>query len=130
VVVGAGGAAGRLGDAESAATLKNDALTVSHFRAGLYGGTISLAGAVDGTALRLKGGAWRELCRRSALPGNTTYPARQTSSTGAITPLSILATALAIFCGALSLIRMCVPRGGGPPAAAARAAASVKNLIA
>ena len=94
MVVGAGGAAGPLGDAEIAATLKDGVLTVSQFKGGLYGGTISLAGVVDGSRPSLsfdfKGGAWGEPGRRPVLPGNTSYPARHTISTGAIVPLSRL----------------------------------------
>jgi hypothetical protein len=37
-----------LGNAEIAAALKDGVLTVSHFKGGLYGGTISLTGVVDG----------------------------------------------------------------------------------
>jgi hypothetical protein len=47
-VASVGGAAVPLGDAEIAATLKDGVLTVSQFKSGLYGGTISLAGVVDG----------------------------------------------------------------------------------
>ena len=43
-----GGAPMALGNAEVAATLKDGVLTVSRFKGGLYGGTISLAGVVDG----------------------------------------------------------------------------------
>ena len=42
------GAPMALGNAEVAATLKDGVLTVSRFEGGLYGGTISLAGVVDG----------------------------------------------------------------------------------
>ena len=48
-VASLGGGPMPLGDAEIAATLKDGILTVSRFRGGLYGGTISLAGVVDGS---------------------------------------------------------------------------------
>jgi uncharacterized protein involved in outer membrane biogenesis len=48
-VASIGGAPVPLGDAEIAATLKDGVLTVTHFKGGLYGGTISLSGVVDGT---------------------------------------------------------------------------------
>ena len=48
-VASLGGGPVPLGDAEIAATLKDGILTVSRFRGGLYGGTISLAGVVDGS---------------------------------------------------------------------------------
>ena len=48
-VASVGGAAVPLGNAEIAAALKDGVLTVSHFKGGLYGGTISLAGVVDGS---------------------------------------------------------------------------------
>ncbi len=38
-----------LGDAEAAATLRDGVLTVSRFKGGLYGGTISLSGVIDGS---------------------------------------------------------------------------------
>ncbi|MCW5732562.1 MAG: AsmA family protein [Enhydrobacter sp.] len=47
-VASLGGAPMPLGNAEIAATLKDGVLTVSRFEGGLYGGTISLAGVVDG----------------------------------------------------------------------------------
>ncbi|WP_428661648.1 AsmA family protein [Reyranella sp.] len=47
-VASLGGAPVPLGNAEIAATLKDGVLTVSRFEGGLYGGTINLAGVVDG----------------------------------------------------------------------------------
>jgi hypothetical protein len=47
-VASLGGSPVPLGNAEVAATLKDGVLTVSRFEGGLYGGTISLVGAVDG----------------------------------------------------------------------------------
>lgn len=38
-----------LGDAEAVASLKDGVLTVSHFKGGLYGGTVNLSGVVDGS---------------------------------------------------------------------------------
>ena len=48
-VASLGGGPVPLGNAEIAATLKDGILTVSRFSGGLYGGTISLAGVVDGS---------------------------------------------------------------------------------
>ena len=48
-VASLGGGPMPLGDAEITATLKDGILTVSRFRGGLDGGTISLAGVVDGS---------------------------------------------------------------------------------
>jgi hypothetical protein len=39
----------RFGNAEIAATLKDGVLAVSHFKGGLYGGTLSLSGVVNGS---------------------------------------------------------------------------------
>ncbi len=47
-VASLGGAPVPLGNAEIAATLKDGVLTVSRFEGGIYGGTISLAGVIDG----------------------------------------------------------------------------------
>ncbi len=44
-----GGASGRFGNAEIAASLKDGVLTVAHFKGGLYGGTLSLSGVVNGS---------------------------------------------------------------------------------
>jgi len=44
-----GGASGRFGNAEIAATLKDGVLTVAHFKGGLYGGTLSLSGVINGS---------------------------------------------------------------------------------
>ena len=44
-----GGASGRVGNAEIAASLKDGVLTVGHFKGGLYGGTLSLSGVVNGS---------------------------------------------------------------------------------